>query len=336
MTAQKRIYLLNRLVNGGYFTPSGGMLSLVAGQSLFTRNAGVISKMYRHHHEQIDSQVKTITVPAYSGQHPRILEMIQGLAPLKKYLNLAVIHGSFATGEEIVYSDFDGLIVLSKELINDEQLLARVSSDLHQLRKVMHKIDPFQHHGWFVLSEYDIENYPEWFLPSAIFEYSRSLIGNTTLAIHIPSVTDMDFSRSFLRLCESVNRKLSSPKVDWNLYQLKAIFSEFMMLPSAYIQARDKKGIFKKFSFEEMRKDFTSQEYSVMDEVSTIRKNWKVELSEKQNRFFQRIDFLSWKSRQKISMAIPAFIEAAIHDGLFSRMNNFTEVVKNKLNLSEI
>ena len=311
------------------------MLSLVAAQRLFNRNAGVVSKMYRHQHEHLETQEKIIEVKVYSGNHPRILEMIDGLTPLKKYINLAVIHGSYATGMEIAYSDFDGLIVLSKELVNDEVLLAKVAFELHQLRKIMHKIDPFQHHGWFVLSEYDLENYPEWFLPSAIFEHSRSLIGNTKLAIHIPPITDMDFNRSFLRLCESLNRKLSSPKVDWNLYQLKAIFSEFMMLPSAYIQARDSKGIYKKFSFGEMRKDLTAEEYSVMDEVSTIRMNWKYELNDKQIRFLQRIDFLSWKQRQKIKMAIPAFIETAIHDGLFSRMNSFIDIVKSKLNSGE-
>ena len=104
-----------------------------------------------------------------------------------------------------------------------------------------------------------------------------------------------------------------------------------MMLPSAYVQARDDKGIFKKYSFAEMRKDFKEEEFAVMDEVSNIRSNWMIDLTERQKRFFERIDFLSWKSRQKIELNTPVFIELSISNGIFSRMNNFTALVKHKI-----
>jgi hypothetical protein len=104
-----------------------------------------------------------------------------------------------------------------------------------------------------------------------------------------------------------------------------------MMLPSAYVQARDEKGIFKKYSFAEMRKDFGAEEFSVMDEVSDIRTSWMYDLTDRQLKYFERIDFLSWKGRQKIELETPVFIEAAIHNGLFSRMNNFTALVRHTI-----
>ena len=331
VTGQKRIYFLNRYINGGYFTPSGGMLSAFSPKFLFHRNATVICKLYSGHNFKSDSEQEDINIPAYSGSNEYLLKMNKALLALRPSLKAALVHGSFATGEEIAYSDFDGLIIISKEALRNRRQLAETAYNLHELRKVMHLIDPFQHHGWFVLSEFDLENYPEWFLPTAVLHHSKSLIGNTRLEINVQEVPDVDFKKSFLRLCDSLKRKLSSSKLDWNLYQLKAIFSEFMMLPSAYVQARDDKGIFKKYSFAEMRRDFKDEEYAVMDEVSNIRMNWMYDLTDKQRRFFERIDFLSWKKRQKIELSIPVFIEMSISNGIFSRMNNFTALVKHTI-----
>ncbi|HQV98868.1 MAG TPA: nucleotidyltransferase domain-containing protein [Bacteroidia bacterium] len=331
VTGQKRIYFLNRYINGGYFTPSGGMLSVFAPNLLFHRNSAVICKLYSGHNHVSSSNPETISIPEYSGANLHVKQLIKELGPLKASLKAAIVHGSIATGEEIEYSDFDGMIILSKEAVNNKKELAEVAVRLHQLRKIMHQIDPFQHHGWFVISEYDLANYPEWFLPTAVLYHSKSLTGPVNLEITTQVTPDVDFKKSFLRLCDSLKRKLSSSKSDWNLYQLKSIFSEFMMLPSAYVQARDEKGVFKKYSFAEMRKDFNDEEFAVMDEVSNIRLNWIYDLTEKQSKYFERIDFLSWKGRQTIELNTPVFIEMSMNNGLFSRMNNFTALVKHAI-----
>ncbi len=331
ITGQKRIYLLNRYINGGYFTPSGGMLSVFFPQSLFKRNAAVISKQYQGLNHVSAAGVDTIEIPAYTGTNPHLAKLLFELARLRPSLKAAIVHGSYAMGDEILYSDFDALLVISKEAINDKVKLAEAAYKLHQLRKVMHRIDPFQHHGWFVVTEYDLENYPEWFLPKAVLQHGKSLLGPTKLNVVVQVKPDVDFRISFFRLCKSLKRKLTSAKSDWNLFQLKSIFSEFMMLPSAYVQARDNIGIFKKYSFNEMRKDFTPEEFAVMDEVSSIRLNWYYELTEKQKKFLERIDFLSWKSRQKMEVLIPSFIKNAVQNGLFLRMNNFTTLVSNTI-----
>lgn len=156
-----------------------------------------------------------------------------------------MVHGSYATaGDEVAYSDFDGLIIVSKAM--NKRPLADVAIRLHQLRKFMHLIDPFQHHGWFVLSEYDLDNYPEWFSSYSSIVSFKIIDRSAKLEIKVQVTPDVDFRKSFLRLCDSLKRKLSAGKTDWNLYQLKASSSEFMMLPSSYVQARDDKGIFQK------------------------------------------------------------------------------------------
>lgn len=331
VTSQKRIYFLNRLINGGYLTPSGGMLSAFFPKYLFRRNARLISKLYRNSKTESNSAELAITIPPYSGKHPQLIEMMSALAEIRNEIRLAVVHGSIATGEEIEYSDFDGLIIIADEAMMDADRLSETAYRLHQMRKIMHRLDPFQHHGWFVLAESELKNYPEWFLPTAVLHHSKSLIGENKVIVKVQESPDVSFKKSFYRICESLIKKLSGSKADWNLYQLKSIFSEFMMLPSAYVQARDEQGIFKKFSFESMREDFTPDEFHVMDEVTSIRSNWKVELSDKQIKFFERIDFMSWKKRQRIDVSVPIFIESLLHNGIFSRMSDFTKLAKSKM-----
>lgn len=333
--AQNRTYFLNRYINGGTFTPSGGMLSVFFPKNLFRRNAKLITKMYSKKFAVSNQEEIRIDFPAYTGQNKELIEMKNELNRIRQHLIGAFVHGSYATGEEIPYSDFDGLIILSSKVLSDEKRLAEVALTLHNLRSIMHRIDPFQHHGWFVLSENDLTNYPEWFLPVAVLHHSRSLIGDISLTLRVQEKSDVDLRQTFFRFCESLQRKLSDKNRHWNLYQLKSIFSEFMMLPASYVQARDRKGIFKKYSFQEMRKDFRSEEYAVMDEVSSIRENWKVDLSLNDKLFLQRLDFLSWKRRQSLSLEAPKNIQSLLDSGLFSRMNIFTDLAKLKIQNQE-
>ena len=113
----------------------------------------MVSKLYQDISRHSNSELKAIAIPKYSGSHPQILLMKKEIAEISQYLKLAVVHGSYATGEEIAYSDFDGLIVISDSAISNPEILSEVAFRLHQIRRYMHRIDPFQHHGWFVLSD---------------------------------------------------------------------------------------------------------------------------------------------------------------------------------------
>jgi hypothetical protein len=104
-----------------------------------------------------------------------------------------------------------------------------------------------------------------------------------------------------------------------------------MMLPSLYYQAKNNKGIFKKYSFDEMRKDFDPADFDVMDKVSDIRRKWKVELTEGEKRFLERTDFFSWYRRKHIDYKIPSWISTAVDDELFIRMRLLTVAARKQL-----
>jgi hypothetical protein len=62
------------------------------------------------------------------------------------------------------------------------------------------------------------------------------------------------------------------------MYLLKSVLSGFMLLPSLYVQARTGRGIFKKFSFEAARLDFSDDVWAPMDRVSEVRQQWHYEI----------------------------------------------------------
>ena len=168
-----------------------------------------MSRMYSRKLIQSPQEQMSIDFPAYTGKNEHIILLKNELQSIRRHLAGAFVHGSFATGEEISYSDFDGLIILSQSTLADEKQLSEVAFTLHTLRRYMHRIDPFQHHGWFVLAESDLENYPEWFLPVAVLKHSRSLLGEMSLLLRVQEKPDVDFRKSFFRFCESLQRKLS-------------------------------------------------------------------------------------------------------------------------------
>ena len=64
-----------------------------------------------------------------------------------------------------------------------------------------------------------------------------------------------------------------------NAYRLKGLLSQFMLLPSLYLQARDGTAVFKKESFAIAARDFEPRDWSAMERVSAARLAWHCELT---------------------------------------------------------
>lgn len=332
MTVKAWTYILNRYINGGYFSSAEGIAASVTPGLMYYKNAGAVMNMFERRKEaQEGGQKITLEIPVYDGANEFVKDMMKALEPLKNILHSAYVHGSLATGEENRYSDFDGLLILRDDILTDRAKLSKAAAILNNLRFYMHRQDPLQHHGWFVLSETDLTDYHEDFLPVETMRFGKAIFPaeNQQLTLHVnPSV---DFTKPFFRLCRSIERKLVKDPRSYNLYSIKAILSEFMMLPSLFIQAMHGKGIFKKFSFEEMRKYFAPEDFDVMDRVSAIRAKWSIELTEKEMRFLERTDFYSWYRRKHIHYKIPSWLSSAVDEELFISMRLLTVAARKQL-----
>ncbi len=274
---QQLLKAINELVN---VKPSGLtekiIASLNSGWFIYYKASGVLTQN-RERKDSKASQKETVHIVPYTGENAAVKSMMNYL---DKNLNTdlvgAYIHGSLATGEEIAYSDFDALVIIKDEVFENKQRFIKVCRKLNASLRIMYEYDPLQHHGWFVLCESHLKNYPVTFFPPQLFPYSKSLLSSSGRQLHINfENTACDFKIPAINLITELEKKLSLRNIPENAFQLKSILSEFMLLPAFFYQAKNSKSIYKKFSFTETKKYFTEQEWVIMDTVSEIRKNWR-------------------------------------------------------------
>jgi len=221
-----------------------------------------------------------LNIEAYRGENACVYEMSEFLLKhLKGDLLGAYVHGSIATGEEILYSDFDGLVILRKEVVKSPERLKTVAKQLTRSNAIFYRYDPLQHHGWFVLTEQQLESYPEHFLPIATLRFAKAILPIDGSQLILQPYINSDQSRiKFNILCESVVCRAERNQSIRNMYQLKSLLSQFMLIPSLYIQSKTGKGVFKRDSFLKARVDFTAEDWAIMDDVSKLRETWHYQI----------------------------------------------------------
>jgi len=194
---------------------------------------------------------------------------------LKQHLSGFYLHGSLSTRDYMKgWSDVDTLSVISRKAIDDPDALLSLRDRLYFIRHFFYKIDPLQHHGSAVISEYDLGNYCQAYFPIKIFEYSKSFFKDDAIS----KLVVRDFSSEALKnLFWFVNyfRKLKIEKrFRLGSYESKALLHSITLFPTLYLQS---KGIltYKKFSFGIAKRDFIKSDWEVIEKASSIRSNWK-------------------------------------------------------------
>ena len=138
----------------------------------------------------------------------------------------------------------------------------------------MQKMDPLQHHGWFVLTEKELDDFPTRYFPPSLFEYAKCLIGNNRFQIHYQNPANDTRLQLFISYCNHLLSNINRIEQNLNYYEVKSLLSGFMLLPSVYLQLNSPEGVFKKDSFNLLKGALRQEEYEIMNQVSEIRANW--------------------------------------------------------------
>lgn len=219
-----------------------------------------------------------ITMPAYTGNQPQVRAIMDGLADIADLLCGACVHGSLGSDEAVAYSDFDGLVILRHRAFESAQSLAQVTARLRELQRCMLQLDPLQHHGWFVLTEADLDAYCDAYFPAALFSHARSLLPGVGGPLMLrPRDSRAERREAFTALARATVDRLTQDRPPDDMYALKSRLSEIMLLPALYVQARDDRGVFKKESFDLARRDFARDLWAPMVAISAIRADWHYE-----------------------------------------------------------
>lgn len=323
---------LSKYINTGCLNRTDKLLSWVAEEIPFKKNASKIIEEFNQLEDAVIGDSDQFVCNRYSGTNQAVLKIMQYLQrELSNDLKGAFLHGSLATNEGISYSDFDGLVIIKNEVFKDKLRLSAVATKLSKAYSMMISMDPLQHHGWFVVTEKHCKNWPVNYFPPVLFEYSKSLL-----------TSDINIDLTFLpapenhkwalnRLCLSIAKHLRTKTIPQNSFQLKSILSEFMLLPSLYVQYKTGQGIYKKYSFEEASKDFTEGEWAIMNEVSQIRKNWRINTGIELGT--EPIIVTPWVKMKQInkSCKIPHDLTNILDAEFIGRMLKLTNLIRSKI-----
>jgi hypothetical protein len=187
-----------------------------------------------------------------------------------------IIHGSLGTNENINFSDFDGLIIVKDNWLNSKEL----SSFKRESFKIILEYDPLQHHGWFQIKESELDNYPNNYLPLSVLCNSKLIfpdIRKMELNIRLNNI--FDYKKNLYDILESLEKKIASNWSPKNMFQLKSFLSQIMLIPCLFYTSLNKKGIFKRESFEAVKPYFSHKEWSPIDLSSKARLTWEYNLN---------------------------------------------------------
>ena len=224
----------------------------------------------------MSSSERIISCEPYTGSE----ELIYSLRDLIKidYEDLffgVFVHGSVATGEVLTYSDFDGLLIVKDKFRSSRKL----EGFLRDSMRLIYSFDPLQHHGWFLMYESQLKEYPQACFPYELFNSSRTISPSYGISFSIFMPENIDYKGPLFDMIEALDMKVKNHFVPRNMYQAKAFLSQIMLLPVLYIQALKRHGLNKKDSFKIFEKMVTENEYYVIERASYIRESWPLKLN---------------------------------------------------------
>ena len=256
---------------------------------------------------QHKSSPELVSVEPYSGECEAVQRVRDDLSKLIPSQILAcIVHGSIGSEELVAYSDFDGLLILSDEVIKDPSKLSTVAAVTSASRRRMYEHDPLQHHGWFVLPESALNAWPQDYLPIETLRLSRAISISSPLEMRISVLRDVAAMQlGFKSIAKSIECELDSMAHQSSLYQLKSTLSKIMLLPCLFLQAKTGLGVDKKLSFNLAQRELSTSNWRAIETATAIRAAWHTP-KYRPSLFVTRPGLIGDLVRKRLSPAVPA------------------------------
>lgn len=273
----KAIFL--KLVNKGYITKTDFLISVFFKKLVIVK---YLKLLYNYNSDIIsgnNSELITVTydIKPYTGNNKIIIEIYEYLIEnISSYLNVFIINGSNANNEEINFSDLDLLIILKDSVFNDKKSLKKVIYSLNKCLSKIYRFDFLQHHGFFIIFESELSDYPCGYFPDEIFSHCRQL-GNNNLTIR--KRLSVDYNSNLKKLTNTIILSLNTIyRNRFNSFILKDFISRLLLIPSLYLSIIYGKGIYKKDSFELILNHISDENNETIRMISNLRLLWNAGL----------------------------------------------------------
>ncbi len=190
------------------------------------------------------------------------------------------LHGSIATLDYVRgYSDCDATVILNKDSITDANSLICLRNKLSYISCALHNIDPLQHHGLFVLTEYDLQSYQQSFFPLEIIERSVEIISGVDKVEYNESGLGYASERSlFLKMAQQMRSVACGKTHLRTAYAIKAHVQTLVLMWVIYLQLRDEKFWHKQDALQNKHDEIPSEIWLIIENVTHLRQSWNVEI----------------------------------------------------------
>ena len=267
---------LLRFLERGFSEDHEALVSYLLPNFTLRKNAAKIFSALSTSSASTINALEKIIIEKYQGADQTTLAISDLLNSIHHpALYAAIVHGSIATDEIISYSDFDGLLIIDTTKINSPESLISLRKLIVRSELLLRNRDALQHHGWMLLLKDDLLNYPDDTLPLVMIKYGKVIFPSNDLSLGLSiDQNKMNYSKSFLRLSSSIEKKITEKLFLQNYYSFKNLLSEVLLLPTVYLQALNKKPIFKRDSFVEIKTCFTEEQLICISDASALRTSW--------------------------------------------------------------
>lgn len=223
-----------------------------------------------------EGTLNVIDIGVYNGQNPATLSIQKFLRKFRHpAIRAAIVQGSIATGEEIAFSDFDGILLIDRNKITSRKNMIQLETIVKESAHIMKKQDTLQHHGWSILFQQDLKRYPDAELPSLLLRQGKVIFPDTPLRLELViDLRHQDYNIVYENLCNGIYRRLNNSNTFKKYYPLKLLISECLLLPAAFLQAIEKSPVWKGDSFDKIATQLDQQHLNTLNQLSEIRQRW--------------------------------------------------------------
>lgn len=231
---------------------------------------------HKAHHHRHEGNTSLLQIPGYDGQN-KTVHSIQQYLQLHKHpaIKAVFVQGSIADSEETPFSDFDGILLIDPAEIYSASQLRVLHKIVHKTAHLMKKMDPLQHHGWSILLSNELNRYPDAQLPSILLEKSKCISPSSGYSITLKiDPAHQDYSILYEDLCQGIYKRSVQNSTLEQFYYSKLFISECLLLPAAFLQALNKKPVWKKQSFELIQQHLPAKQLETIAAIEKIRSEW--------------------------------------------------------------
>lgn len=216
---------------------------------------------------------RQISIPLAENLLPEIkkIQKIYNNSPLFDL----IITGSYADRTPTPMSDVDTIVILKRDTLKDVNKLKKAYFLLRKLNSFAQSIDPTQHHGHWIFTEFDLQNYDASIMPLQVYSKSVSIGRNLTLDFFINQEKTTSHLQHILSANLENGKRLTEMLYDnkCNLYYLKDLVSTISLIPALLFQNYGIH-ISKKEAIDRADEIFNERTIKVLQWATHVRKEW--------------------------------------------------------------